>query len=238
MALVRMPRILRALATEIVLVFVLLALGLAVHVYRTEPRPARQLVERELRGGLLAPDERLEQIATVFRRRPSDYFRATRGILALTDKRIIYVGIAPRDILGPNEAAPAFESRDFALDTATTIVPGHALLGAFHAIVLRQDGQRDAFGVSARDWVDATAIISAVHAHQGAQRAEAARNRRAQEVADSIARAPKWHVVARGEALSTIAAMYNTTPDKLREWNQLTSDKIRAGQRLLVKPQT
>jgi LysM repeat protein len=238
MALVRLPRILRAIAVELILVVVLLAVGLAVHVYRTQPRPARTLVERELRGGLLAPDEHLERIATVFRRRPSDYFRATRGILALTDKRIVYVGVAPRDILGPNESAPAFESRDFALDTSTTVAAGHALLGAVHAIVIRQDGERNAFGVSDADWVDGRAIIGAVHAHQETQRAEAARNRRAHEVADSIARAPKWHVVARGEALSTIATMYNTTPEKLRELNSLTSDKIRVGQRLLVKPQT
>lgn len=236
---VRLPRILRALAAQVVLVVVLLLLGLAVHVYRTQPRPARALVERELRGGLLAPDEHVERIATVFQRRPSDYFRATRGILALTDKRIVYVGIAPRDILGPNESAPAFESRDFSLDTATKVVAGHTLLGAAHAVVFRQSGQRESFGVGdGGDWDDARAIIAAVHAHQDAQRSEAARNRRAHEVADSIARAPKWHVVARGEALSTIATMYNTTPEKLRELNNLTSDRIRVGQRLLVKPQT
>ena len=238
MALVKTPRILRALVTQIVVVIALLLVGLVVHVYRTEPRPARALVERELRGGLLASDEKLERIATVFQRRPSDYLRATRGIIALTDKRIVYVGIAPREILGPNEAAPAFESHDFALDTATTVAEGHAMLGAFHAIVFRQDGDRSAFGVSDRDWPDAKAIIAGIHARQAVQRAEAARIRRALQVADSIARAPKWHVVGRGEALSTIATLYGTTPEKLRELNNLTSDRIRIGQRLLVKPQT
>ena len=234
MPLVRTPRILRALATQVMVVVLLLLVGLAVHVYRTEPRPARALVERELR----APDERLERIATVFQRRPSDYLRATRGIIALTDKRVVYVGIAPRDILGPNEAAPAFESRDFALDTATVVAAGHSMLGAFHAIVFRQGGERNAFGVSDADWADAKAIIAGIHARQAVQRAEGARIRRARQVADSIARAPKWHVVGRGEALSTIANMYGTTPEKLRELNNLTSDRIRAGQRLLVKPQT
>jgi LysM repeat protein len=238
MPLVKTPRILRALATQLIVVVALLLAGLAVHVYRTEPRPARALVERELRGGLVQPDEKLERIATIFQRRPSDYLRATRGIIALTDKRIIYVGIAPRDILGPNEAAPAFESHDFALDTSTVVAAGHAMLGAFHAIVLRQDGERNAFGVSDADWADAKAIIAGIHARQAVQRAEAARIQRAREVADSIARAPKWHVVARGEALSTIATLYGTTPEKLRELNNLTSDRIRIGQRLLVKPQT
>lgn len=234
----RLPRLLGALATQIALVVVLIVIGLAVHVYRTEPRPARTLVERELRGGLLAPDEHVERIAAVFQRRPGDYLRATRGIVALTDKRLIYVGIAPRDILGPEESAPAFESRDFALDTATRVVAGRAMLGAVHAIVLRQDGDRQVFAVGGDAWPDAEAIIATIGAHHEAQRTEAARNRRAQELADSVARAPKWHVVAAGDALSTIATMYNTTPEQLRTLNSLTSDKIRIGQRLLVKPQT
>jgi LysM repeat protein len=238
MALVKLPRILRALAAQLVIVVLLILGGLALHVYRTQPRPARALVESELRGGLLAADEHLERIASVFRRRPSDYFRATKGILALTDKRIIYVGIAPRDILGPNQSAPAFESHDFALDTSTTVAASHTLLGAAHAVVFRQAGQRDVFAVGDADWNDARAIIAGVHRHQENQRAEAARNRRAQQVADSIARAPKWHVVVRGEALSTIATMYNTTPENLRALNGLSSDRIRVGQRLLVKPQT
>ncbi len=233
-----MPRIVGALATQVVLVIALLAFGLAVHVYRTEPRPARALVERELRGGLIAPDEHVERIAAVFRRRATDYFRATRGILALTDRRLIYVGLAPRDILGPEEGAPAFESRDFALDTLTAVVAGHALLGATHAVVLRQAGDREVFGVGADEWMAARAIIAAIETHHEAQRSEAARNRRAQANADSVARAPKWHVVARGEALSTIATMYKTSPEQLRALNALTSDRIRVGQRLLVKPQS
>lgn len=233
-----MPRILGALVLQVALVVALLVVGLSVHVYRTQPRPARSLVERELRGGLLANDEHVERIADVFRRRPTDYFRATRGILALTDKRLIYVGLAPRDILGPEESAPAFESREFALDTSTKVVAGHALLGAVHAIVVRQGEERDALGVADDDWSAGRAIVSAIEAHHEAQRSEAARNRRAQAVADSVARAPKWHVVARGEALSTIATMYNTTPEQLRALNALTSDRIRVGQRLLVKPQT
>ena len=234
----RLPRLLGALATQVALVVVLLATGLVVHVYRTEPRPARTLVERELRGGLLASDEHVERIAAVFQRRAGDYLRATRGIIALTDRRLLYVGLAPRDILGPEESAPAFESREFALDTATRIVAGRAMLGAVHAIVLQQHGEREVFGVRTDDWTDARLIISAIEAHHEAQRTEAARNRRAQEIADSIARAPKWHVVARGEAISTIATMYNTTPEQLRALNSLPSDRIRIGQRLLVKPQT
>lgn len=233
-----MPRIVGALAAQIALVVVLLLGGLAIHVYRTHPRPARALVERELRGGILTEGEHVSRIVTVFRRRPSDYFRATRGILALTDHRLVYVGIAPRDIMGPEDPVPAIESRDFALDTTVSATPGRALLGATRAVVLAHDGDREVFGVADEDWQDADAILRELQARHAAQRAEAARLRREAAIADSIARAPKWHVVERGQALSTIASMYGTTVEQLRALNNLTSDRIRVGQRLLVKPQT
>lgn len=233
-----MPRLLGALATQIALAFALLIAGLLVHVYRTHPRPARALVERELREGILGDGETVSRTVPVFRRRPSDYLRATRGILALTNRRLVYVGLAPRDILGPEDPVPAFESTDFVPDTTLRIGAGRALLGATKAIVLTHRGARDVFGVADEDWGDASAIIAQVEAHHAAQRAEAARLRREAAVADSVARAPKWHVVNRGEALSTIATMYGTTPEQLRALNNLTSDRIRVGQRLLVKPQT
>lgn len=220
------------------MVLLLVVGGLSIHVYRTQPRPARTLVERELHGGLLAPGEAVQKTVTVFRRRASDYFRATRGILALTDRRLVYVGLAPRDILGPEETLPVFESRDFPTDTMITVSPSRTLLGAAHAIVLERHGDENTFGIPDDEWQDARSIMSSIAARQTVQRGEAMRIRRERERADSIARAPKWHVVAHGEALSTIATMYGTTPDRIRELNSLTGDKIKIGQRLLVKPQT
>jgi hypothetical protein len=233
-----MPRLLRAIGFQIGIVVFLVVAGLSVHVYRTQPRPARTLVERELHGGLLAPGEAVQKAVTVFRRRPSDYFRATRGVLALTDRRLLYVGLAPRDILGPEETLPVFESRDFPTDTMITVSPSRTLLGAARAIVLQRHGDRNTFGVPDDEWNDARSIMSAIAARQTVQRGEAMRQARERARADSIARAPKWHVVARGEALSTIAAAYGTTPERIRELNSLVGDKIKVGQRLLVKPQT
>ena len=54
-----MARLLRAFAIQIAVVIALLLGGLAVHAYRTQPRPARALVERELREGILAQGERV-----------------------------------------------------------------------------------------------------------------------------------------------------------------------------------
>lgn len=233
-----MARLIGAFATQLVLVVALLATGLAIHAYRTQPRPARQLVERELREGILAEGERVLNVVSVFRRRPSDYFRATRGILALTSERLVYVGIAPRDILGPDEAVPVFESRDFVPDTLLRVSTGRTLLGAARALVLERGDEEHSFGVADDEWEEARRIIVEIGRRHAVARGEAERLRRARAIADSIERAPKYHVVRRGEALITIANAYNTTVERLRELNQLADERIRVGQRLLVKPQT
>jgi len=233
-----MSHMLRAVATQVAIVVVLIVAGVGVHVYRTQPRPARTFVERELHGGVLAKGESVLKVVTVFRRRASDYFRATRGILALTDRRLVYVGLAPRDVLGPEEPLPVFETREFAIDTMLNASSSRTLLGAARALVLERHGDRTAFGVPDDEWLDARSIMSSIAARQTVQRGEAERIRRQRAAADSARRAPTWHVVKRGEALSTIASMYGTTPERLRELNSLAGDKIKAGQRLLVKPQT
>ena len=42
------------------------------------------------------------------------------------------------------------------------------------------------------------------------------------------------HLVKRGETLTSLARRYRTSPDVLRQLNQLASDDIRSGQRLRV----
>jgi LysM repeat protein len=48
----------------------------------------------------------------------------------------------------------------------------------------------------------------------------------------------RYYTVQRGDALGSIATQWNTTTDKLRAWNQLPDNRIRVGQKLIVKPAT
>jgi hypothetical protein len=73
----------------------------------------------------------------------------------------------------------------------------------------------------------------------GWQRREARRARdRARLVQEYEGRRPWYHTVRRGDALSSVATMYGATPDQVRQWNSLVGDRIRIGQKLLVKPWT
>jgi LysM repeat protein len=46
---------------------------------------------------------------------------------------------------------------------------------------------------------------------------------------------PIYYVVKRGDAISSIANRFDTTPEYIKKWNNLTSDKVRIGDRLIVK---
>jgi hypothetical protein len=66
------------------------------------------------------------------------------------------------------------------------------------------------------------------------RRAEA----RARAVAIYEGRREWYYTVKRGDALASIARTFNTTADSLRALNQLPDNRIRIGEKLLVKPFT
>src|SRR5688500_6832569 len=77
-----------------------LVLGLAVFGYlffrrAVDSTEARERAERELASGTLRFGEKVQPHAHVYMRRPSDYFRCTNGVLAATDERVIFSGVAP-----------------------------------------------------------------------------------------------------------------------------------------------
>lgn len=193
---------------------------------------------RSLLVSALDPGERVERRAYAYQRYWWDYYRETHGVLTLTDRRVLFVGVPPANYLIPDDGPPASERREFALDTLTVVDRGRVFLGTAPGLIFRTRSAREAFAVPAESRAAADTIVRSLERRQALIRETASRERRAQEYAAWLARLPIWHRVERGEALSTLATRYNTTVELIRAWNRLPGDRVRIGQRLLVKPQT
>ncbi|MEJ7809266.1 MAG: LysM peptidoglycan-binding domain-containing protein [Gemmatimonadaceae bacterium] len=209
--------------------------GYALYVPRTGAATARRAARQELTR-VLDAGEVPEQSAYASQRHWWSYFHDTHGVLAATERRLIWVGVAPRGLIERDAGDPAaFDVKTFAYDSVTA-VPARSRLWTGRGLALSTRGARELYAVSAREWPNVRRVTSVIERRQATLRAEAERERKAQEYAAWLARQPVYHVVQRGEALSTIAVTYNITPDSLRLINELTGDRIKVGQRLLVKP--
>jgi len=226
-----------------VIVAIVIAVQFLIHVVRTDPRDSRAIAERELQLNSIQPGERMLRRVSVFKRPAIDYFRATRGLLVLTDRRLLYLGLEPRDLLAAPDLPPTFEEREFPLDTAVRLTSGRTLFGIAKAIVITTPREKIKLGVPSGAWPEADAIIAdmgvrytkavAASAQQRQFLARFEAQRRAAEVERKKA---KYYVVRRGDALGSIATMWNTTTDRLRGWNQLPNNTIKIGQKLMVRP--
>ncbi|MBA3889728.1 MAG: LysM peptidoglycan-binding domain-containing protein [Gemmatimonadaceae bacterium] len=58
----------------------------------------------------------------------------------------------------------------------------------------------------------------------------------ARAAAEAEAARPRSHVIQNGEALASIARLYDTTPEELQRLNQLPDTRIRVGDRIRVGP--
>ena len=212
-------------------------IGYALYSNPADTKSARANA-RGLLLSALDPGERIERQAYAYQRYWWDYFRETHGLLVLTDRRILFVGVPPANYLVPNDGPPASERREFALDTLTTVRRGRVFAQTAPGLVFAGRGAKETFAIPSESRAAADAIVRALERRQALIREAASRERRTQEYASWLARLPVWHRVERGDALSTIATRYNATVEQLREWNRLSNDRVRIGQRLLVKPQT
>lgn len=226
-------------------VLLLVIAQFAIHAARTDPRDASAITERELRVNTLQPGERVAEMVPALQRLGLDYFRARHGLLVLTDRRLLFLGLEPRDLLSSGEGPATFAERDFAIDTLVKLEPGRTFFWLSKAIVVTTPGGEFAYGIPSDEWPHAEALLADMSARHDALYAEGARQKKLREkaaaerhAAEVEARKPKYYTVERGDAISTIAARWNTTPEQLREWNHLPNNMIRAGDVLLVKPES
>lgn len=214
-----------------------------VHAVQTDPRNARAIVERELRLNTLQPGERIVRSVPVFRRNAVDYYRQTRGVLVLTDRRLVYLGAPPRDVTGASDAPPTFDQHEFRIDTLTTIDPGFATLGFARALHIESPDESLKLGVPRSAWPKAQLLRESwLSRHRKLQAlgvwAKRVRDARAQlgQIVAEYRRQPVYHVVRPGDAIGSIASWYEVSPDQIREQNGIVGNTIKVGQRLLIRP--
>lgn len=250
------PIWLKYLAWVVGLAILVTAAQIAYHAVRSDPRDATLYATRQLRFSVMRPDERPVVTVKVSQRPAIDYFRATRGILVLTAApgdslrpfggRLIYLGLQPRDPLSPPDAPPTFDEREWPVDTSVVVEPTRTFMLLARALkisaptetplTLAVSGATQSSVDSLREemkWrYDSLRVV-------GRERREERRARdRARLAAIYDGRREWYHTVRRGDALASIAKTFNTTPDSLRKWNQVEGNRIRIGEKLLVKPFT
>ncbi len=212
------------------------AIAVLLFLHRGDAEGSARIANREIED-MLQRGEVVERRVAVQRRRWFDYFRVTHGVLAATDRRLLYVGIPPAELL-PREPEP--QELDVLIapyERPLAIARTRAVLNTMNGVTISVAGGTVTYAVAALDRSRLDAVLAVVSRRQAEREAAAVAERRAEEAASEASRRAVTHLVRPGEALTTIAARYGTSVDSLRQWNGLASDRIAAGQRLIVRPE-
>ena len=192
---------------------------------------------RELQGGMLHYGEKVQRQAKVFIRRPSDYYRSANGILYATNDRLIFIGVAPGEKLESADAPATIVSQEFPNDTLLDM-KGRRLyfLTAHGASVAHPGVASGVFAATSGQAPALDSLVDYVNARHESQRAAAAKEARLRKAVADLVKEPLYYTVKRGDALSLIATKFDATADQIRQWNQIEGDRVKIGQKLLVKP--
>lgn len=229
--------LLRVSAWGIGVTLLLATIGIVLFIHRGDAEGSARIANREVEL-ILERGESIDWRAPVMARHWWHYFRVTHGVLAATNRRLLYVGVPPEEIL-PREPEPQLlEESSFPYDRPIDIWRGRVFLGTLSGIIVRSPEQMRTFGVAAIERPRLDSVLSLMRRHQKAIRDSDEAERQQALTAALAARQPVFHVVERGDAVDLLARQYNVTVEQILEWNELPSPKIRVGQRLLVKPRT
>lgn len=230
------------LLKQLLLGIVALMLGLLVFGYfffmrHVDAPKAQAAAERELQGGTLHYGERVAKKAKVYQRRPTDYFRGLDGMLYATNDRLIFIGVAPSDKLESADAPPVVVTQEFPNDTLLKVEHRRLFLLTAHGAVIQHPGSPiGLFGSNRGDEKSLDALVDYVTRIHARQRADAAAERKLRAAVAAMIKEPLYYTVKRGDALSLIATKFGATPDQVKSWNNLTTDRVKIGEKLLVKP--
>lgn len=220
-----------------VVVIGLLLFGYFFFMRHVDAPKAWTAADRELQGGMLNYDEKVERRARVFVRRPSDYYRGANGLLYATNSRLIFIGVAPGSKSDNEDAPPVIVSQEFPNDTLLSMKGRRLYFLTAHGVTVTHPGSRPGeFAAVSGQEPALDSLVDYVNGVHAAQRVAAAKERRLREAVDALIKEPLYYTVKRGDALFSIARKFDITPDQIKQWNQLDRDLVKIGQRLLVKP--
>ena len=215
----------------------LLLFGYFFFMRHVDAPNAWNAADRELQGGMLHYGEKVERKARVFMRRPSDYYRGANGILYATNDRLIFIGVAPGSRSESADAPPVILSQEFPNDTLLGMDARRLYLMTAHGVRATHPGTpRGEFAAVRGEEANLDSLVSYVNGIHAAQRKAAASERRLRAAVAALIAEPIYYKVKRGDALFSIARKFETTPEQIQRWNQLEGDRVKIGQRLLVKP--
>jgi hypothetical protein len=227
----------KALLGLLLVVVALLLFGYFFFMRHVDAPKAWAAADRELQGGMLHYGEKLERKAKVFVRRPSDYYRGANGILYATNDRVIFIGVAPSEKLDSPDAPPTILTQEFPNDTLLRLQSRRLYFLTAHGVDITRPGvPRGQFAAISGQEAALDSLTNYVNRIHDAQRTAAAKELRLRQAVAALIREPIYYTVKRGDALSLIATKFGATADQIRQWNQLEGDRVKIGQRLLVKP--
>lgn len=234
----RRSRVLTTIGVLIGFVVLFFGSGYALWQRHLDPVTARSTLTRELSTYALEPGETVRASAFLYWRSPLSYFRSTHAILAATDRRLLLLTLTPPDPLTREAEASLPTIRDLPKDTTVELDTGRVMFLVSRGVTVRARDVRERWAAREEQWPQVLAVAADLSTLQRAMREDGEAIRLARLAAVERGRQPIWHVVRRGEALGSIATRYGTTPERLREVNSMASDRIRAGDSLLIKPRT
>lgn len=199
-------------------------------------RAARAAAEQELRAEL-EEGERITGMAYVSQRLWSDNFRESFGVLASTDRRLVYVGLPPASWIRPSDdddGPPELRVQSLTYDAPFTAHSERMLFGTTPGVVVETTGGDISFLVPRGEANRVREIEQVVDKAKIAQSQAAQREQLVRIAPPPPPPVYVSHVVRGGESVTSIARRYRTTPDVIRQLNRLANDRIRIGQRLRV----
>ncbi len=227
----------RALIGTTVLVVGILAFGYFFFMRHADAPRAWKAADREIASGMLRYGEKVERKAKVFQRRASEYYRGSNGILYATSERIIFVGVVPPSSTRSEDSPDVILTSEFPNDTTLQMDLKRLYFLSSHGVKITYPGKlEESFAAYPGEGEALDSLVINVNRRLTAMKDTAAMERRLREAVAKLVRQPLYYRIRSGDALFVVARKFNTTPEKLREWNKLSGDRVRIGDSLLVKP--